>query len=68
MNNQNNINDMLKKGVNKEDIDSMVNSLNPEDAKKLNQMLNDKAATQRLLSSPQVKELIKKMFGEGKNG
>ncbi|MBE6797101.1 MAG: hypothetical protein E7531_02015 [Ruminococcaceae bacterium] len=64
----NNMNDMLKKGVKKEDIDKMINSLNPDDAKKLNQMLNDKAATQRLLNSPEVKELMKKMFGDGKNG
>lgn len=64
----NNMNDMLKKGVKKEDIDKMINSLNPDDAKKLNQTLNDKAATQRLLNSPEVKELMKKMFGDGKNG
>lgn len=66
--NQKQINDIIKNGAKKEDINKLIGSLNAEDAKKLNQLLNDKEATQQLLNRPDVKELIKKMFGDGKNG
>ena len=66
--NKNQITDMLKKGVKKEQVNNLINSLSDEDAKKLNQMLNDKEATKQLLNKPEVKELMKKLFGDGKNG
>ncbi len=66
--NKNQITDMLKKGVKKEEVNNLINSLSDEDAKKLNQMLNDKEATKQLLNKPEVKELMKKLFGDGKNG
>lgn len=66
--NKNQITDMLKKGVKKEEVNNLINSLSDEDARKLNQMLNDKEATKQLLNKPEVKELMKKLFGDGKNG
>lgn len=62
------INEMLKRGIKKQDLNNMINSLSKEDAQKLNQMLNDKQATKELLNKPEVKELMKKLFGDGKNG
>ncbi|MBO5726272.1 MAG: hypothetical protein J6S00_04345, partial [Clostridia bacterium] len=64
----NQINEMIKKGIKKQDVNNMINSLSKEDAAKLNQMLNDKKATEELLNKPEVKELMKKLFGDGKNG
>ncbi len=66
--NKNQITDMLKKGAKKEEVNNLINSLSEEDAKKLNKMLNDKEATKQLLNKPEVKELMKKLFGDGKNG
>ena len=45
--NKNQITDMLKKGAKKEEVNNLINSLSYEDAKKLNQMLNDKEATKQ---------------------
>ena len=67
--NSDNINDMLKKaGKNPDDGEikqRLLASLSPKDREKLNNMLNDRAELERLLSTPKAKELMKKF---GKNG
>lgn len=74
--NDNNILDSIKKsGIDSEtvkkasklDKKELINSLSPEDRKKLNEVLNDKQALSDALKSPQAVALIKALFG-GKNG
>ncbi len=41
--------------------DKLMSSLSPQDAAKLKRLLSDKAATEKLMQSEQVKKLIKKL-------
>lgn len=45
----------------------LMKKLNPDQSKKLQEVLSDRSAMEQLLSSPQAQELLKK-FTEGKNG
>lgn len=54
----------LKKSGNAEQL---INNLSNEQKEKLNAVLNDKEALQKVLKSPQAIALLK-MFGGGKNG
>ena len=51
--------DSLEKG----DVAGVLKGLKPEDAKKLQSVLSDKETTNRILSSPQAQELMKKLGG-----
>ena len=46
-------------------LNNLLKSLSPADTAKLNQILNDKEATSRVLSTPQAQELLKKLIGKG---
>ena len=46
-------------------LNNLLKSLSPADTAKLNQILNDKEATSRVLSTPQAQELLKKLTGKG---
>lgn len=59
--------DKLKNAAKKNDAEQIINSLRPEEAKRLNDLLKDRAATEKLLSSPQAQALLKMLMG-GKNG
>ena len=59
--------DSLKNAAAKNDAQQIINSLGAEDAKRLNDLLKDNEATEKLLSSPQAQALLK-MFMGGKNG
>lgn len=56
----------LRKSAQNGDISQTLKNLNPKDAQKLQKVLSDKEATQKLLSTPQAQQLLKK-FIEGKN-
>lgn len=56
----------LKKSVQSGDISKAINNLDPKDANRLQKVLSDKEAAQKLLSTPQAQQLLKK-FVEGKN-
>ncbi len=47
--------------------DYLMKQLNPNQSKRLQEVLSDRNALEQLLSSPQAQELLKK-FTEGKNG
>ena len=56
----------MKEAGEKGQLDDFVNkNLSPEASEKLKSVLSDKAACEKLLSTPQAKELLKK-FTEGK--
>lgn len=63
---QNNINvDELKKAAQQGNIDSYISKKLPKDAsQKIQQVLSDKAATEKLLSTPEAKELMKKLMNK----
>lgn len=47
--------------------DYLMKQLNPNQSKRLQEVLSDRSALEQLLSTPQAQELLKK-FTEGKNG
>ncbi|MBR4123650.1 MAG: hypothetical protein IKT93_04460 [Clostridia bacterium] len=70
MNNQNsnelNLND-IEKLKSEGNTEKLINNLSPEQKEKLNAVLNDKEALEKVLKSPQALALMK-LFGGGKNG
>lgn len=76
-NKPNSLEELLKKtsekmGINKENLKSstqnqaanLLKNLDPQNAKKVEQILSDKAATEKLLSTPKAQQLLKKLLGE----
>lgn len=57
----------LKDAVRQGKIDNIFNNLNASDSQKLKQILSDKAAVNRLLSTPQAQMLLKKLIKDRKN-
>ncbi len=58
-----NINE-LKAAAQSGNVDDFVNkNLSPEASEKLKKILSDKEATDKLLATPQAKELMKKLLG-----
>lgn len=41
----------------------LMKKLSPEDRKKLDSILSDKAATQKILSTPEAQKLLKDLLG-----
>lgn len=70
MNNQNsnklNLND-IEKLKSEGNTEKLINNLSAEQKEKLNAVLNDKEALEKVLKSPQALALMK-LFGGGKNG
>ena len=70
MNNENfnKIVDDMKKQKNRQDAqDYLMQQLKPDQGKRLQEILSDKNAMEKMLSTPQAQELLKK-FTEGNNG
>jgi len=76
-NKPNSLEELLKKtsekmGINKENLKNspqnqaanLLKNLDPQNAKKVEQILSDKAATEKLLSTPKAQQLLKKLLGE----
>ena len=60
-------NDKLKNAVNSGSMDKFLKNLKPADAKKLQQILSNKAETERLLKTPQAQLLLKKFLEKNKD-
>lgn len=54
----------LKANAQQGDISKIINKMDSNQAKKLQNILNDKEATERLLRTPQAQALIKKLMGD----
>lgn len=52
--------------MDKNSVDKLFQSLSPEQRKKVENILSDKAKTEKILGSPQAQELLKKLTGENK--
>lgn len=76
-NKPNSLEELLKKtsekmGINKENLKNspqnqaanLLKNLDPQNAKKVEQILSDKAATEKLLSTTKAQQLLKKLLGE----
>ena len=55
----------LKSAAQSGDVSKTLKGLKPEDAQKVQRILNDKQATEKLLSSPQAQQLLKMLSGSG---
>ena len=53
----------LKKARQQGNVQNLLNQLDGEQAKKVQQILNDKEASQKLLNTPQAQALLKKLMG-----
>ncbi|MGN0458740.1 MAG: hypothetical protein ACI4IL_07210 [Eubacterium sp.] len=59
----------FKKAAEQGKMDDFINkNLSSEASSKLKQILSDKEATDKLLSTPQAKELMKKLMNRDNNG
>lgn len=57
--------DELKKATENGNIDDFIDKkLSPEASKKIKQILSDKSATDKLLQTPQAKELLNKLMNK----
>ncbi len=52
--------------LNRQKVEKFVSKLTPEQQKKLNSILSDKQATEKLLSSPQAQAIMKSLSGKKK--
>ena len=76
MNEKNNLENLLKKasesmGINQENlknneknVNSILSKLPQSQADKVKEILSDKEATKKLLSTPKAQELLKKLLGK----
>ncbi|WP_195975744.1 hypothetical protein [Hydrogeniiclostridium mannosilyticum] len=48
-------------------LNSLMKQLSPADEAKLQQILNDKDAQKKMLSTPQAQELMRQLFGDEQN-
>ncbi len=53
----------IKRAVQRGDTASLMSSLSAEDLKALSALMRDKAAREKLLSSPEAREIISKFLG-----
>ncbi|MGN0537647.1 MAG: hypothetical protein ACI4M3_06690 [Acutalibacteraceae bacterium] len=54
--------------MNEQDVSRIFNSLSAEQRKKIEAILADKEQTNRILSSPQAAEILKKLSKDKPNG
>lgn len=54
----------LKNNVDSGKLDEIVSKLNPQDAKRFQQIMNNPQMAQNLLNTPQAQALIKKFMGK----
>lgn len=55
--------DRLKESVQNGDLSGTLKNLSLDDAKKVEKVLNDKNAAEKLLSTPKARELLRKFLG-----
>lgn len=59
-------NEEVKKAAQNKDFSNLFNKMDPKDAQKIQSVLADKAATEKILASPKAQALIKKLLGDNK--
>ena len=56
--------DELKKASQSGNVANLLGNLKPDDAQKIQKVLSDKNAANKILSTPQAQSLIKKLLGD----
>ncbi|MFA5658138.1 MAG: hypothetical protein WC900_02515 [Oscillospiraceae bacterium] len=56
----------LKKNLESGNVNDVVKGMNDEQSDKLRQALNNRKLQEKIMSSPEAQELMKKLSGEGK--
>lgn len=59
---------IIKSAINGKNANDLLKSLSLEDRNKINSILANKTAMEKLMQNPQVMDLIKKFSAGGKNG
>ena len=54
----------LKQNMQNGDMSKVLNNMSPKQANKINEILNDKEKTEKLLKTPQAQALLKKLMGD----
>ena len=54
----------LKQASQSGDVSNLLGNLNPTDAQKIQKILSDKNVANKILSTPQAQNLIKKLLGD----
>lgn len=54
----------IKKNAQKGEVGTLLNKMDGKQASKVQEILNDKEKTERLLNTPQAQALIKKLMGD----
>ncbi len=61
--------DQVKKSVDSGDFSNLLRAMNPEDAKRFSQAMNNPELAKQILSSPQAQALLRRFSqGGGSNG
>lgn len=60
------VNNLKKQKDNKDAQDYLMGKLNESQSKKLKEVMSDKSALEKMLSTPQAKEILKKFSEEKK--
>ena len=58
--------DNIKNAMQEGQMDEVLGNLKPEQAEKIKSALSDQKSAERLLSTPQARQLIKQIFGDKK--
>lgn len=53
--------EQLKQGAQQGELSQLISNLDPVDAQSLQRVLNDRDAAQKLLDSPEAKELMRRL-------
>ncbi len=56
--------DKLKANAQQGDISKILNKMDSNQAQKIQEILNDREATEKLLKTPQAQALLKKLMGD----
>lgn len=56
--------DTLKKNAQNGDINKILNQMDSKQAQKVQNILNDKEQTEKILKTPQAQALLKKLMGD----
>lgn len=60
--------DQIRSEAQSGDLSRLFGAMDPNDAARIQKVLNDRAATEKLLNSPQAQQLIRQLTGGGNTG
>lgn len=58
----------VKSNLQSGNIDNLLKMVNASDAERIKKALSSKSETEKILNSEQAREIMRQLFGDGKNG